>query len=153
MRKHLVSNLCCCSKRQPSPSSAMFGVSASAASQRSMHGHAQTESVIPLWKYSDERSQWTQHISGGHHNGDVEPALSVLTFNIWFSDRYQPMRFHGLCKILEQSRAQVIGLQEGLLPLHLPMNSQLLLSLSLFCCSVTVPVLREIGRASCRERV
>ena len=84
-----------------------------------MHGHAQGESVIPLWRYDDEQRQWMRHISGGHQNQSAEQALSVLTFNIWFSDRYQPMRFHGLCKILEQSHAQVIGLQEGSFSLQL----------------------------------
>ena len=40
-------------------------------------------------------------------------ALRVLSYNIWFSDKYQPTRFQGLCQILQESQADVIGLQEG----------------------------------------
>ena len=46
-------------------------------------------------------------------NGNQLGEFRVSTYNIWFDDQYQPMRFQSLCNILSQSEAEIIGLQEG----------------------------------------
>lgn len=75
------------------------------------------ESSIPLWTYCSDQKQWKQKtISMTFYPTENETeALRVLTYNIWFSNEYQPLRFQGLCHILNHSAADVIGLQEGML--------------------------------------
>lgn len=68
---------------------------------------------IPLWRYSKEKHAW---LPGQPDNSDQKSRLNefrVLTYNVWFSLKYQPMRFQGLCDILNRSDAQIIGLQES----------------------------------------
>ncbi len=85
--------------------------------QQSSHSNnnmQQQESSIPLWEYNKERHGWSQK----QHDKDNEKSdwdrFRVVTYNIWFSDKYQPMRFKSLCDILNNSNAQIIGLQESL---------------------------------------
>ncbi len=69
---------------------------------------------IPLWEYNQQGQGWIQKQPDKEcqrkNNND---EFRVLTYNIWFSDKYQPMRFQGLCDILNKSEAHVIGLQES----------------------------------------
>jgi antibiotic biosynthesis monooxygenase (ABM) superfamily enzyme len=71
---------------------------------------------IPLWEYSKERQGWIQKQSDNNYQTNNWDGFRVLTYNIWFSDKYQPMRFKGLCDILNKSEAHIIGLQESLFP-------------------------------------
>jgi hypothetical protein len=74
----------------------------------------QQEFSIPLWEFNKERHGWSQRqydTVGPSKNWD---GFRVVTYNIWFSDKYQPMRFKSLCDILNRSNAQIIGLQESL---------------------------------------
>jgi hypothetical protein len=73
----------------------------------------QQKSSIPLWEYNKERQRWSQNQQGTHHQNINLDKFCVTTYNVWFSDKYQPMRFKSLCDILSKSDAQVIGLQES----------------------------------------
>ena len=68
---------------------------------------------IPVWEYSKEKQGWMQKQPDKNGPKTNYDEFRVLTYNIWFSDKYQPMRFQGLCDILNKSEAQVIGLQES----------------------------------------
>jgi hypothetical protein len=68
---------------------------------------------IPLWEYSKEEHRWIQKQPDKDYKKSFSDEFRVLTYNIWFSDQYQPIRFHGLCDILNKSNAQIIGLQES----------------------------------------
>ncbi len=74
---------------------------------------SQQELSIPLWEFNKERHAWLrkQHDKDCHTN-DCD-SFRVVTYNIWFSEKYQPLRFQGLCDILNKSDAQIIGLQES----------------------------------------
>jgi hypothetical protein len=68
---------------------------------------------IPLWGYSKKEHRWVQKQLDKDHKKDHLDEFRVVTYNIWFSDQYQPMRFNGLCNILSKSDAHIIGLQES----------------------------------------
>jgi hypothetical protein len=71
------------------------------------------ELVIPLWEYNKGRQIWSQKQQGTDYRKNNWDRFRVITYNLWFSDEFQPMRFSGLCDILYKSDAQIIGLQEG----------------------------------------
>ncbi|CAF0895085.1 unnamed protein product [Adineta ricciae] len=72
----------------------------------------QQEWTLPLWQYRKEKHEWSerQYDTGTPRN--IWNQFRVVTYNIWFSEQYQPMRFQSLCDILHRSDAQIIGLQE-----------------------------------------
>jgi hypothetical protein len=70
--------------------------------------------AIPLWEYNREKHIWSQKQQGIDYGKSDWDRFRVVTYNLWISDKFQPMRFRGLCDILSKSKAQVIGLQEGL---------------------------------------
>ncbi|CAF1116351.1 unnamed protein product [Adineta steineri] len=73
----------------------------------------QQETSIPLWKYDKERHGWSQKQCSTTDSSNKEwSQFRVVTYNVWFSDKYQPMRVQNLCDILNKSNAQVIALQE-----------------------------------------
>ena len=72
-------------------------------------------SSIPLWKYHRASDQWLERQFSSEEQKMPRSVFRVLTYNIWFSKEHQPRRFQGLCRILEESHADVIGLQEGFL--------------------------------------
>jgi hypothetical protein len=74
----------------------------------------QEEFSIPLWKYNKETYGWSQKQYDKDRPNNDWDKFRVVTYNIWFSDKYQPMRFKSLCDILNKSNAQIIGLQESL---------------------------------------
>ncbi|CAF3418826.1 unnamed protein product [Rotaria sp. Silwood2] len=67
---------------------------------------------IPLWEYNNQTYAWSQKSPYQNKTTIEWKYFRVLTYNIWFSKNYQPMRFNGLCDILNKSQAQIIGLQE-----------------------------------------
>ena len=84
--------------------------------QKSSHSRKTTHSgafSIPVWEYSKKGQGWTQKHSGKDRQPCYCDEFRVLTYNIWFSDKYQPIRFQGLCDILNKSEAHIIGLQES----------------------------------------
>jgi endonuclease/exonuclease/phosphatase family metal-dependent hydrolase len=68
---------------------------------------------IPFWEYNREAHGWIQKQPDKYYQKNHWDGFRVLTYNIWFSDKYQPMRFKGLCDILNRSDAHIIGLQES----------------------------------------
>jgi hypothetical protein len=68
---------------------------------------------IPLWGYNKEIHQWSQQQYDKDYQKNDWDRFRVVTYNIWFSDKYQPHRFNSLCDILNKSNAQIIGLQES----------------------------------------
>ncbi len=71
------------------------------------------EFSIPLWEYNKEGHGWLRkQFDKDRPNNDWD-KFRVVTYNIWFSDKYQPHRFNSLCDILNKSNAQIIGLQES----------------------------------------
>ena len=71
------------------------------------------ELSIPLWQYNTEKYGWAQK---QYDSGDPKydwDRFRVVTYNIWFDNIYQPIRFNSLCDILNKSNAQIIGLQES----------------------------------------
>ncbi|CAF0897228.1 unnamed protein product [Rotaria sordida] len=70
------------------------------------------EFSIPLWKYNKEKHEWREKQDNENNPTIYLDKFRVVTYNIWFSDEYQPMRFNSLCNILNKSQAQIIGLQE-----------------------------------------
>ncbi|CAF3118352.1 unnamed protein product [Rotaria sp. Silwood2] len=72
----------------------------------------QQEFSIPLWEYNKEKQKWLQKQYDNNNQMNNWNKFRVVTYNIWFSDDYQPMRFNSLCDILNRSEAQIIGLQE-----------------------------------------
>lgn len=76
------------------------------------HRLIQQQSTIPLWEYDEQKHAWKPKESKKYSSGCSWEKFRVLTYNIWFSDKYQPMRFQSLCDILSKSNAQIIGLQE-----------------------------------------
>ena len=69
---------------------------------------------IPIWSYQSDEQKWKEKTMMNEEIHDYYPnEFRVLTYNIWFSNEYQPIRFQGLCDILKQSQADIIGLQEG----------------------------------------
>ncbi|CAF1272631.1 unnamed protein product [Rotaria sordida] len=70
------------------------------------------EFAIPLWEYNNERYTWSQKPHYQNKSTSHWKNFRVLTYNIWFSKNYQPMRFNSLCDILNKSEAQIISLQE-----------------------------------------
>ena len=68
---------------------------------------------IPLWEYGKEGQGWTQRQPGKDQQENQWEEFRVVTYNIWFSDQYQPMRFNSLCEILKKSDAHIIALQES----------------------------------------
>ena len=68
---------------------------------------------ITLWEYNHDKRQWREKVLTKESNGNQVGEFRVSTYNIWFNNQYQPMRFQSLCNILSQSEAEVIGLQEG----------------------------------------
>jgi hypothetical protein len=84
---------------------------------------SQQELSIPLWEFNKERHGWLQkQHENDHHTNDWD-RFRVVTYNIWFSEKYQLLRFKGLCDILIKSDAQIIGLQESLLFLLIVITS------------------------------
>jgi hypothetical protein len=84
--------------------------------QKSSHSSKTTQQgvfSIPLWEYSKIGRGWTHKQSGKDHQQSYCDEFRVLTYNIWFANQYQPMRFQGLCDILSKSDAHIIGLQES----------------------------------------
>lgn len=73
----------------------------------------QQESSIPLWEYSQERHGWFEKQYDKDNQKSNWDRFRVVTYNIWFSEKYQPLRFKSLCGILNRSDAQIIGLQES----------------------------------------
>lgn len=68
---------------------------------------------IPLWWYKKDQQSWIQIQPNGNQSKKAIEEFRVVTYNIWFAEKYQPMRFNSLCQILNQSKAQIIGLQES----------------------------------------
>lgn len=68
---------------------------------------------IPFWWYKKDQQTWIPIQSNANSSTKLIDEFRVVTYNIWFADKYQPMRFHSLCEILNQSQAQIIGLQES----------------------------------------
>jgi len=73
----------------------------------------QQELSIPLWEYNQERHGWLRRQHDTDHQKSEWNRFRVVTYNIWFSEKYQPMRFQSLFDILNKSDAQIIGLQES----------------------------------------
>lgn len=71
------------------------------------------EIVIPLWNYDGNRKRWQETRINNQFHGDPISEFQVLTYNVWFANKYQPMRFENLCDVLNKSQAHVIGLQES----------------------------------------
>ena len=85
--------------------------------QQSSHSHINTqqqEASIPLWEYNKEKHGWIQKQYDRDYQKNDWDRFRVVTYNIWFSEKYQPLRFNSLCDILCKSDAQIIGLQESL---------------------------------------
>ena len=82
------------------------------AIQSNQNVHPQVYS-IPLWWYKKDQQSWIQIQPNGNQSKKIIEEFRVVTYNIWFSEKYQPMRFESLCQILNQSNAQIIGLQES----------------------------------------
>ncbi|CAF1114629.1 unnamed protein product [Rotaria sp. Silwood1] len=70
------------------------------------------EFSIPLWEYNQQSQRWSQKQPGQYNSTLHWDKFRVVTYNIWFSEDYQPIRFRSLCDILNKSQAQIIGLQE-----------------------------------------
>lgn len=68
---------------------------------------------IPLWGYSAKKRKWREVAKVDTIPENSSNDFRVLTYNVWFSNEYQPMRFQGLCNVLEKSEAQITGLQES----------------------------------------
>ncbi|CAF1492393.1 unnamed protein product [Rotaria sordida] len=75
-------------------------------------GMQEEEFSIPLWEYNKERQRWLQKQPDQNNQTIYWEKFRVITYNIWFSENYQPIRFNSLCDILNKSQAQIIGLQE-----------------------------------------
>jgi len=73
----------------------------------------QQELSIPMWEYNKEKHGWLQKQYDKDYRKSNWDKFRVVTYNIWFSEKYQPMRFKSLCDILNKSDAQIIGLQES----------------------------------------
>ncbi|CAF3791537.1 unnamed protein product [Rotaria magnacalcarata] len=70
------------------------------------------EFSIPLWEYNKQKHEWTLKQHGQNNRTHTWENFRVVSYNIWFSEDYQPTRFNSLCDILNKSQAQIIGLQE-----------------------------------------
>lgn len=68
---------------------------------------------LPMWTFKKDKQIWIQTQGITDQPKKCYEQIRVVTYNIWFSDKYQPMRFENLCQILNQSQAQIIGLQES----------------------------------------
>jgi hypothetical protein len=73
----------------------------------------QQELSIPLWAYNTEKHEWIPKQHDREHQKNDWNRFRVVSYNVWFSEEYQPMRFQSLCDILNKSDAQIIGLQES----------------------------------------
>lgn len=78
----------------------------------------ENEITLPIWSYQQNSRKWEARKINDDPQGNHLGEFRVLTYNVWFSNEHQPMRFQGLCHLLQQSQADIIGLQEGLLNLH-----------------------------------
>lgn len=80
-----------------------------------LNNNMQEEEIsIPLWEYNRQKHKWLQKQFDKDYEKNSCEKFRVVTYNIWFSKNYQPMRFNALCDILNKSNAQIIGLQESL---------------------------------------
>ncbi|UJR13368.1 hypothetical protein I4U23_000385 [Adineta vaga] len=70
------------------------------------------ERPLPLWEFNKEKHGWSQRQYDTIGPKNDWKQFRVLSYNIWFAEQYQPMRFKSLCDILNRSDAQIIGLQE-----------------------------------------
>ncbi|CAM2697093.1 unnamed protein product [Rotaria socialis] len=70
------------------------------------------EFSIPLWEYNKQKREWAPKQRGQNSQTHTCENFRVVSYNIWFSEDYQPTRFNSLCDILNKSQAQIIGLQE-----------------------------------------
>jgi hypothetical protein len=70
---------------------------------------------LPVWRYDTTRHQWLPEnpAQSNYRSGQGQQLLRVVTYNILLRKENQPLRFHHLCSILENSRAHIICLQEG----------------------------------------
>ena len=83
--------------------------------QQSLQSNNNMQQVysIPLWAFKADKQVWIQTQAMTDQPKKRYEEFRVVTYNIWFSDKYQPTRFDNLCQILNQSKAQIIGLQES----------------------------------------
>ena len=74
-----------------------------------------TPQNLHVWYYDTIRHHWIPRdpAASPYRNPKGQRKLRVLTYNIWFSRKHQPLRFENLSAILEHSKAHVICLQEG----------------------------------------
>lgn len=72
-----------------------------------------TDMTTPLWTFHRESQRWMEKQFTSGDERISRQALRLLSYNIWFSNKYQARRFQGLCQILDESHTDVIGLQEG----------------------------------------
>ena len=73
----------------------------------------QSEHSLPVWEYNPLEQRWKNKIFTKQHHATDTNEFRVLTYNVWFSQMHQGIRFEGLCDILNKSQADIIGLQEG----------------------------------------
>ena len=92
---------------------ATFSIYMGQQSSHKNNNMSQQELSIPLWEFNKESHGWLQKQHDKDYHTNDWDRFRVITYNIWFSEKYQPLRFKSLCDILNKSDAQIIGLQES----------------------------------------
>eukprot|EP01121_Diplochlamys_sp_Union-15-3_P006997 TRINITY_DN1758_c0_g1_i4.p1 TRINITY_DN1758_c0_g1~~TRINITY_DN1758_c0_g1_i4.p1 ORF type:complete len:299 (-),score=35.49 TRINITY_DN1758_c0_g1_i4:32-823(-) len=74
------------------------------------HGY---KSVAP-WKWDERKEQWAQIFSKIENQDRKLNKLRFVTWNVWFANYQYTSRSEQICKILQETNADVICLQEVL---------------------------------------
>ncbi|UJR16608.1 hypothetical protein I4U23_003508 [Adineta vaga] len=82
--------------------------------------------VLPVWHYDATKHRWRARDPAEVHyqKAHQQRSLRVITYNVWFDKRHQPLRFQHLNALLRHANANIICLQEMTRPILHSLVSQ-----------------------------